>query len=390
MTEGPIKVLTAVWQTGVGDAVAEQIEAFRHFDRDAVHVDFLISSQFEGRYDAVIRECGGRVVMGKDSSRGRRNLRELAAINDQFGPYDVVHSHRYAHYRGVALLDAAERLHIPVRIAHTHFIPPFEDGGLSRMFSRIKPSIARRSYTHGLANTQAAALDFFGPGWERDPRVRVLPPACDYDRTPSAEGKPDERAARRSEFLLACVSDYTNLLDLAFTLSVADELRKSSANFRLALIGDGPLQPLIRQQVRFAGLSEHVVFVDVDDMADVLQQADAMLVPASHALLSNSVLQAQAAGVTCFLSDLVCDEASVVESLVHRFQQQDGPEECATTIERFASNKQISAADRQRARRLCRESGRDVRDYARQLHGIYAQCHARGQQTVVNRESLVP
>ena len=86
------------------------------------------------------------------------------------------------------------------------------------------------------------------------------------------------------------------------------------------LVGDGPLQPAIEALVRERGLSTNFIFLGVrDDVQRLMLGAmDCFLFPSSYEGLGLVLWEAQAAGLTCVISDTIPDEASVATKLVRR------------------------------------------------------------------------
>ena len=103
-------------------------------------------------------------------------------------------------------------------------------------------------------------------------------------------------------------------------VDIAQEIAKREENFALLLIGDGPLRPAIENRVAQAGLTDKVIFLGLrDDVPRLMLGAmDVFLFPSLFEGLGLVLVEAQAAGVPCFISDVVPEEADVVPQLVYR------------------------------------------------------------------------
>lgn len=74
----------------------------------------------------------------------------------------------------------------------------------------------------------------------------------------------------------------------------------------LLLVGDGDLRPQIEQKVSDLGLTERVIFTGVrSDVSDLLQAMDAFVFPSNYEGLPVTLVEAQASGLPCFISDKV-------------------------------------------------------------------------------------
>lgn len=323
----PIKVLNVLWKLDVGGMEASLVALLTHLDPGQFQMDFLVTSQYEGDYDAVVKKMGARIVLGKDRFSPGHNLRDLAAVNRRFGPYDVLHSHR--HYSGAPLLRAAHQLGVPLRIAHSHTIPTMEGSTFDRARVAIARRLVRRHCTHGLAVSRAAAASLFGERWESDQRFRVLPRGCDFEAfraTDSRERVRRELGIGADEMALVHVASFNDNGNHEFIVEVGWELSRLAPQFRIVLIGDGPLLHHIQSQVAFAGLSDRVMFLgEQPDLHALLLAMDALIFPSNVETLGIAVVEAQAAGLVCFLSDRVVPEVDAVPELLHRIPMEAGP-----------------------------------------------------------------
>jgi glycosyltransferase involved in cell wall biosynthesis len=330
----PVKVLNALWQLGVGGIESSLVDMLRHLDREQFQMDFLVTSQFESYYDSAVKEMGARIVLGKERFSPGRNFRELAAINRRFGPYDVLHSHR--HYSGAPLLRAAHEVGIPVRIAHSHAIRTGEGSVFGRAGFAFARYLTSRHCTHGLAVSCAAAVSLFGPRWEHDQRFEVLSPGCNLE--PFHETGYRDQVRREldigdGEIVLAHVGSFTDTKNHEFIVAVAKAINMISPDFRFVLIGDGPLLHRTRYLVESAGLSDRVLFLGNQPNVPLLLLAmDAFIFPSKVEAFGIAAVEAQAAGLVCFLSDRVVPEVDAVPDLLRRIPLEVGPEAWAREI----------------------------------------------------------
>lgn len=96
---------------------------------------------------------------------------------------------------------------------------------------------------------------------------------------------------------------------------------------RLLLVGDGELMPEIRDEVCKLGLNDKVIFTGVrSDVARLLQGMDVFVFPSIYEGLPVSVVEAQAAGVPCVISDTISEECILINELVKRLSLSISPE----------------------------------------------------------------
>lgn len=365
----PIKVLNALWLLGVGGIENLLVNVLRRLDRERFQMDFLVASQFEQHYDETVRALGSRLVLGKQSNDPWRSERELAAINRRFGPYDVIHSHR--HFSGVALLRAAHRLGIPVRIAHGHAIRRGEGPPMDRIGFAVARHLTRKHCTHGLAVSRDAGRSLFGEGWEADRRFELLPGAVDFTPFLAENRRSQVRRALQlpdDAIAIAHTGRFVGSKNHRFIVAVARALCRLSERHHFLLIGDGPLLQPIRELVDYEGLGHRVRFAGSrSDVPELLLAMDAFIFPSLTEAFGLAAVEAQAAGLTCFLSDQVVPEVDVVPELLQRLPLAAGPGFWAERILAHGPPR----ISQQQALARCRASRLNIDAYVDSLSEIY-------------------
>ena len=83
-------------------------------------------------------------------------------------------------------------------------------------------------------------------------------------------------------------------------------------NAKLVLVGKGELQANVETQVENLGLKEKVIFTGVrKDVPELLMGMDALLFPSFFEGMPNVVIEAQATGLPCVISDSITREADI-------------------------------------------------------------------------------
>ena len=98
---------------------------------------------------------------------------------------------------------------------------------------------------------------------------------------------------------------------------------------RLVLVGNGELQENIKDKVKKLNLSENVIFMGVRaDVPTILSGMDVFVFPSFYEGMPNTVIEAQATGLPCVVSDTITKEANIT-GLVKYKSLQDSPDEWA-------------------------------------------------------------
>ena len=328
-----IKILHVVGTMNPGGVETWLMHVLRHIDRQKFQLDFCTLSGKPGTYDPEIEALGSKVIpcrLGRNlpsfARRFRRILRE--------GRYDVVHSHVH-HFSGAILRWAhAERVHI--RIAHSHNTSDGKPSSWSRRIYRMwMVSWIQRYITDGLACSKDAAAALFGDGWGSDRRFRVL----HYGINLRPFEAPFNRSEVRRELgipadapVVGHVGRFNPQKNHPFLLQVAAAVIKVWPEVHFLLVGDGPLRPEIEAQARQLGLSERVHFAGIrrDVPRLMLSCMDAFVFPSLWEGLPITLIEVQAAGLPCLVSDTITREVAVLPERLQYLPLSAGAGEWAT------------------------------------------------------------
>ena len=121
-------------------------------------------------------------------------------------------------------------------------------------------------------------------------------------------------------FVIGHVGRFAPQKNHQFLLKIVAEIAQQEPNTRLLLVGTGSLRSDIEQQLDQLGLTDKVIFAGVrsDVPRLMLGAMDVFLFPSFYEGLGLVLIEAQAAGLPCVISDVVPEEADVVESLMKR------------------------------------------------------------------------
>jgi glycosyltransferase EpsF len=369
-----VRVLHIFGRMNRGGAETFIMNVYRHIDRTKIQFDFAVHSDQPGHYDEEIRSLGGRIFI---LPRPRLTAlpvykRALAQVLREEGPFATVHSHVHF-YSGVPLAVAASA-GIPVRIAHSHSTSDGKRSALSRRLYRwyMRSQIWRYA-THMLGCSRPACEALYGPRCWQDSRVRVV--HYGIDPTPFELLPKDRNLLRdriglpRDCLLIGHVGRFEVPKNHRFLVEIFGSLAARLPTARLVLVGDGPLRPQIEQFVRAKGLENHVFFLGVRaDVPEIMGCLDVFLFPSLWEGIPLTLLEAQAAGVSCVVSNVISDEADLGIGLLHSVSLEAGPEVWVDHVMRALQNNRPDWILRKEALKRNRY---DVQQVAELLARIY-------------------
>ena len=361
-----------------GGIAAWLMTVLRHVPRDRFQMDFLVHTDRTGAYDEEARSLGARIIACPDHTNFLSYAVRFSRVLRQSGPYDVLHGHCHR-FTGLNLL-LASKAGIPIRVAHSHSDPRSVELDLGmgrRCYYGLMDVLINRYATVGLAASRMAAADLFGSDWKSDPRWRIL--FCGIDFTPFR--KSHHRPTIKTELrldpdsrLIVHVGRFTGPKNFPFILEVFSMAMREDPRLQLVFVGDGPLENAVKEQVACRGLAKKVVFLgsrpDVPRL--LLGIADLFLFPSLYEGLGLALVEAQAAGVQCLISDNIPEEADVVPELITRLPLSLSASEWAD--EALALLKRDSPVSSLEALGLVERSPINIENSLKQLEAVY--CNA--------------
>jgi glycosyltransferase involved in cell wall biosynthesis len=119
-------------------------------------------------------------------------------------------------------------------------------------------------------------------------------------------------AGLEGQFVMVHVGRFDPVKNHRFLLEIFREVLSRQENAALLLAGTGDTMPQIREMAANYGIAEKVRFLgSVSDIPGLLQLADAFVFPSLYEGLGISLIEAQAAGLSCFAADCVPGDANV-------------------------------------------------------------------------------
>lgn len=286
---------------------------YENIDTVLVQFDFLVERP--GELDKKICSMGGKIYYLYSENR-KKYYSDLLVFFRKHPEYLVIHTHTHA--RMDIVLKAAKKCGIPCRIAHSHNAR--NDLSKAAAFVKGMTSIPLELYANYFFACSSNAAKWLFPHKVNECKVLyngirledyLFKAEC-RQMVRNSLGIPEDafvmihvgRFAKQKnhEFLVQILKNYTSI---------------DSSNWKMLLVGEGPLEDMIKKQIEETGLSEHVMFLGSRmDVNQLYSAADLFLFPSLHEGLGIVVIEAQASGVYCIVSDAVPTEADMEVDLL--------------------------------------------------------------------------
>lgn len=166
-------------------------------------------------------------------------------------------------------------------------------------------------------------------------------------------------------FCIGNVGRFTYQKNHEFLIDIFKEIYLLNKNTKLVLIGDGPLISQEKEKVLSLGLEENVIFLgNRNDVFDLYNAFDCFVLPSRFEGLGIVIIEAQASGLRCYVSDVVPKEVKVTD-LVSFISLEKSPSVWSNIIN---ENKKIS---RKNLINDLKKSGYDINIEINILENIY-------------------
>ncbi len=318
----PIRVLHVVTYMDRSGLETMIMNYYRHMDRSKIQFDFLVHRAFRADYDDEIEALGGKIYRLPRLVPWSRSYRH--ALHGFFAThpeYKIVHVHQDC--LSSIILKAAWKHGVSVRIAHSH--SSSQDKNLKYLIKLYYKQFIPKFATDLFACGKEAGDWMFGGA-----SYCILNNAIDVERySYRADVKQQTReqlGIAQDAFVIGHVGRFFAVKNHDFLLEVFQELKKQEKNAVLLLVGDGPLRQEKERKVHELGLTESVIFTGVrSDVPELMQMMDVFVLPSLYEGIPVTLIEAQAAGLPCMVSDAVpteCEKTDLVERISLTGQKQ--------------------------------------------------------------------
>lgn len=373
-----IRVLHVLGGTGLGGAESRIMDLYRQMDRKEIQFDFLVHSNAVKRagddasgrepqfYDEEIRNMGGQIyVLPKFKVYNYFTYRNaVRAFFADHHEYRVVQGHMTS--TASIYLPVAKRAGVPVTVAHSRSAGVGK--GPKAIATRILRKNLNRRADYCFACSGAAGVDAFGEAWVNSGNVKIIHNAIDVRRFVYQPEKREEIRRRlniHDKLVLGHVGRFNLPKNHPYLIQIFAAVYAVRKDAVLILLGDGDDRRKTEQKCDELGIKDQVIFMGNQRCPEDYYQAfDFFLLPSLYEGLPGVLVEAQAAGLKCLVSDRVTREAQATDLVT--YMSIDGP--AAAWAEELLSQ---TGYERRDTSQEMAQSGFDVKAQAKAYRDFY-------------------
>ena len=323
----PIRVLHVVTNMSYGGLENLLMNYYRNIDKNIIQFDFLTHVDIKQDFEMEIEELGGKIYrLPRMNPFSLKYRKQLDKFFDHHKEYKIIHSHLDC-MAGVPL-KIAKKKNIPIRIAHSH------SSNQNRNLKYIIKLLYKKSipqYATQLFSCGKKAGDWMFDG----NKYVIMQNAIDanafrYSIEKSKEYR--EKFDISEEYIIGHVGQFRVEKNHLFLIEVFAEILKIDEKCKLLLIGKGPQMEEVKIKVEELQIADKVIMLGARaDIEKLMQMMDVFVLPSIYEGLPVTMIEAQASGLPCVISDRVPLECKIIDE-VQQISLEANPSEWARAI----------------------------------------------------------
>jgi len=291
---------------------------WKFINKEIFHFDFVTMDKISVLKEGLERQgCKVYQISCYAEENEKQFIKEVKEI--LMKGYDAIHIHT-KYWKSFLVEKIAKECGIPKIIVHSHNSSMDNDydgaGDELKMHYALREMLCVDIATDFWACSQVAVDWLYGEKVPHD-MIRILPNAINiskYSYNKVTRDKMRERLVGRqkNKYILGNCGRFVYQKNHKFLIEIFAEIHQHIPDTVLMLLGEGKLKKTIEKRAKELGIADAVKFEGlVDNVSEYMQAFDLFLLPSHFEGLPIALVEAQAAGLKCLVSENVSREANV-------------------------------------------------------------------------------
>lgn len=307
-----VRLLCILSSMNAGGAETFLMKIYRNLDRNKFQLDFCINEKEKCFYEDEINSLGGKIFRIPSKSENYK------AFKTQL--FKLVNNNGYQHVLRITsntmgFMDLKIAKKAGARVCCARSSNSSDGGGFKEKVAHFTGRLLYDKYVDvAIAPSDLAAAYTFGNNYKN--RTLILHNAVDLDVFKYSK---EARLKIRNEFsipentkVFGHVGRFMEQKNHVFLADIFRSIKNTCPDAVFLLVGDGPLKEKFINKVRELEFIDSVVFAGIrSDIPDLLSAMDAFVFPSFYEGMPNTVIEAQATGLPCVISDSITKEANI-------------------------------------------------------------------------------
>lgn len=286
--------------------ISSVIENFVSLTVEKLTYEFVLNSKVDKNKASIWEKQLGKIHIPQ-ILREKHPIRYMSWLTKLIkeNKYDIVHIHANS-ATSYFDLHASKTAKVPIRIVHAH-----SSSGKHPVIHQILKPLLNRELTDAVACSDLAGK------WLFSRKFIVLNNGIVIDKfryNNEVRQSYQKNLGTEDNFVIGHIGFMDDVKNHVFLINVFAKLLIKRPKSRLLLIGDGRLRPQIEKQIDNLGITDNViVFGKRTDVAELYQAMDVFVLPSLFEGFPVTLVEAQTAGLKCFVSDAVTRQANILD-----------------------------------------------------------------------------
>lgn len=313
LTKNTVKVLHLGLCPNQGGIESIVHSWWKNIDRESIHFDFINIYHEQIAYEKEFIDGGSQVFyIPARKENPRKHSEQLKRIISE-GQYDFVHCHVMSLSEPEPVI-ICSKMNNCKAIIHSHTVAKLDNMGLKRKILHLYGRNVLHKYDYlKIACGYEAGKEMF-----HSDDFTVIENAIDVKRYKYSDEKRNRFRKKYDIPLEATVIGHVGRVDKAknypFLIETFAMLKDSNPNLILLLIGDVDHDEEIKSLLeKYNVRTETVLTGKISSTEDCYSAMDIFFLPSNYEGISISMIEAQASGVQCVVSENIAHESAVSE-----------------------------------------------------------------------------
>ncbi len=312
------RLLCIVSSMDRGGAETFLMKLYRKLNREKYQFDFCVSNSKPGFYDEEIKNMGGKIFVVPAKSKSI--IKSYKAIKK------IVKQERYnsvlrTSQRALACLDliaakngGAKKL---IFRSSNAGVTSKKEQYINRLFGflpKIVPNVK-------IAPSTEAATFVFGKKAVENNKVFIMHNCLDYNLfkfNTEIRNKIRKQLNIENKTVYGHIGRYNIQKNHKFLLNIFNCIKQKDKNSILLIIGEGELEEQIKNEIKRLELENNVLMIGAQkNVNEYLMAMDTFIFPSFFEGMPNVIIEAQATGLPCVLSNTITKEAKITNLLTY-------------------------------------------------------------------------
>lgn len=314
----PYRVIHNIASLHFGGAQTFIMNIYNNIDREKVQFDFVVIPEERKDLYEVIESMGGHIFVCPRYN-GKNHFTYCKWWNEFFSEhpeYHVIHGH--VRSTAAIYLNIAKK-HGLITIAHSHSTS--NGKGITAIVKNILQFPIRNIADYLFACSDKAGIWLYGKKAIYKQNYKMIPNGVDLDRFAFNKTMREEMRRKlginKQTFVVGHIGRFTEPKNHKYLIELFSILKRTNSDCCLLMVGSGELFDDIRTYCKELNIMDSVIMPgSCADTENFYQAMDVFVFPSLWEGLPVSVVEAQASGLNCLISDVITHDVDLTD-LIH-------------------------------------------------------------------------